>query len=531
MPATVAIGTAVSLSVGLVLRENPPRQISRMGHALDSRLALVLDVVADGLAASAWTSWHHRRLARRVGQVHDTVLMIGGQLHDLDEHDLPGGIDRDTLVRRLFDVELSVEYLSAAWQRAADGGSGPGHDADPQPETRSRLRDAVVALRTGLRAPDRAGALAKARTIAVDVGAVPAISPRWQSLAHWVSSLSHAIANLRAPEPDPASDQATTDGQPQAADEVHADNTALHGTQPDDTAPDQSQTRTADGSPAADQMTGPRLSPNTRQVVQVTVAGALAIVVGQLLSPSRWHWALITTFLIYFGTRTTGQTLTKGWQRIVGTVIGVGIGTLIASLVGGNVAASPALIFVAIFTGFYIGKMSYAVLSTCITSMLALLYGLFGEFTIGLLLTRIEETAIGAAIGIAAAFLILPTRTITAARASIRSFLQRLADLVAMAGQQLSGQGHDDLLGAAWVLDQQLAAVRTRIDPLTKAITGLRSSSRASWALNLLDICDHAGRGLARVAAPVGDQAAGHALEHAARRIHDNIGLLVDAID
>jgi uncharacterized membrane protein YccC len=84
--------------------------------------------------------------------------------------------------------------------------------------------------------------------------------------------------------------------------------------------------------------------------------------------------------------------------------------------------------------------VSYAVLITCITSMLALLSGLLGEFTIGLLLARIEETAVGAAIGIAAAFLILPTKTVTAARASIRSFLQRLADLVATAGQRLSGR-------------------------------------------------------------------------------------------
>jgi uncharacterized membrane protein YccC len=175
--------------------------------------------------------------------------------------------------------------------------------------------------------------------------------------------------------------------------------------------------------------------------------------------------------------------------------------------------------------------VSYTVLIICVISMLALLFGLLGEFTIGLLLVRLEETAVGAAIGIGAAFLILTARTVTAARANIRSFLQRLADLVAMAGQQLSGQGHDDLLGAVWELDQQLAAVRTSIERLINGITCLRSRSRVSWVLTVLGICDHAVRGLARVASPVGDQAAGHALENAAYRIRDNIGLLVDAID
>jgi hypothetical protein len=81
-----------------------------------------------------------------------------------------------------------------------------------------------------------------------------------------------------------------------------------------------------------------------------------------------------------------------------------------------------------------------------------------------------------------------------AARANIRSFLHGLADLVAMAGQQLSGQGHDDLRGAVWELDQQLAAVRTSIERLINGITGLRSRSRASWVLTVLGICDHAVR-------------------------------------
>jgi hypothetical protein len=146
----------------------------------------------------------------------------------------------------------------------------------------------------------------------------------------------------------------------------------------------------------------------------------------------------------------TGTAVTLGaWlvsDRVAGDVVVVVIiaattfaqrciATLIASLVGGNVVASLALIFVALSTGSYLGRVSYAVLIICVISMLALLFGLLGEFTIGLFLVRLEETAVGAAIGIGAAFLILLARTVTAARANIRSFLHRLADLVAMAGQ------------------------------------------------------------------------------------------------
>ncbi|HEX6393888.1 MAG TPA: FUSC family protein [Acidimicrobiales bacterium] len=529
--AAVATGTAANLGIGILLREHPSRLINRIGQSLDSRLALVVAGVADGLAAPMWTSRAQRRLARRVGQVHDTMLMIGSELDDVTQQDLPRSGERDTIARRLFDVELSVDYLSSAWERTAEGERGPDQGADSNPETRSSVRDALLAVGVGLRAPQPDGALAEAQTIAASVAANPTTPPHWQSLARSVSALSCAIENLRAAEVGSASEQPARDYPPPAIDEERSDTSAQHDTQRNNNSGPQGEDRSANGSLDAQLVTAPRLSPNTRKVVQVTVAAVLAIVVGHVLSPSRWYWALIAAFVVYQGTSTRAQALTKGWQRVVGSVIGVGVGTVIASLVGGNVAASLALIFVALFIGFYLWRVSYAVAITCVTTMLALLFGLVGDFSIDLLLSRVEETAVGAAIGIAAAFLILPIRTTTAVRDGIRSFLQHLADLVAMTGRQLTGQGHYDLLRAVRELDLQLVAVRTNVEPLTKGILGLRYRSGARWVLRVLDICDHAARGLARVAIPVGDQAAAQALEDAALRTFDNIGLVIEAIE
>ena len=62
-----------------------------------------------------------------------------------------------------------------------------------------------------------------------------------------------------------------------------------------------------------------------------------------------------------------------------------------------------------------------------ITTMLALLYGLLGEFSIGLLLTRLAETAAGAVIGIGVAYVVLPTSTRDVARQRVRDLLDALA--------------------------------------------------------------------------------------------------------
>jgi len=165
---------------------------------------------------------------------------------------------------------------------------------------------------------------------------------------------------------------------------------------------------------------------------------------------------VIAAFIIYSGTTSRGETLTRGRQRIVGTVAGVAVGAVVASAVGGNVDVSIVLIFVSLFAGFYLMKVSYAFMVVGVTTMLALLYGLLGEFTIGVLLTRIEETAIGAAIGIATALVVLPTSTHATVSNDLRSFLGQLAEVVALAGQHLTGESDGDLTRAARDLDHRL---------------------------------------------------------------------------
>ncbi len=153
----------------------------------------------------------------------------------------------------------------------------------------------------------------------------------------------------------------------------------------------------------------------------MSVGASLAIVTGELVSPARWYWAVIAAFVIFAGTNSWGETLTKGWQRLLGTMLGVPCGMLVATLFSDDKTASLAAIFVCLFCSFYFMTVTYSLMTFWITTMLALLYGLLGQFSFGVLMLRLEETAVGAIIGVTVAIVVLPTNTRTTIRNDVPS--------------------------------------------------------------------------------------------------------------
>lgn len=69
--------------------------------------------------------------------------------------------------------------------------------------------------------------------------------------------------------------------------------------------------------------------------IQVTVAGAVAIVPGKFLSVERRYWAIIIAFLMLTGAQLRGDGLDKCMQHVAGTLVGVGVGILIVTAVSG----------------------------------------------------------------------------------------------------------------------------------------------------------------------------------------------------
>ncbi|MET7442342.1 FUSC family protein, partial [Streptomyces sp. NPDC005568] len=128
--------------------------------------------------------------------------------------------------------------------------------------------------------------------------------------------------------------------------------------------------------------------PATRQAFQATAACAFAVAAGPVLSHERWYWAVGTAWWIFVNTASRGETLVRGFRRVVGTVTGIGAGLLIAVPLDGAPAPTAALVAVCVFGIFYTAAPSYSWMMFFVTVMAGLLYGLLGVLHPGLLALR-----------------------------------------------------------------------------------------------------------------------------------------------
>src|SRR5690606_16262313 len=128
-----------------------------------------------------------------------------------------------------------------------------------------------------------------------------------------------------------------------------------------------------------------------RAAVQVAVGSTLAILGGELISADRWYWAVLTCWIVFLNTASTGEILVKGYRRLLGTVFGVVAGIVLAGLVGQHTVAAFALVLLLIFAMFYSAPLSYTLTSFFVTAMLGLLYTLLHTYSWEVLVLRVEE--------------------------------------------------------------------------------------------------------------------------------------------
>ncbi len=251
-----------------------------------------------------------------------------------------------------------------------------------------------------------------------------------------------------------------------------------------------------------------------RVALRVTVASALAMAGGMALSDQRWFWAVITTYVVFLGGRSRGDTMVKGSQRLAGTVLGLVGGLVLATLIGSNPVLLTAGLLLAVFGMFYFFLVSYTVGIFCVTVLLGLLYSAMGASLEPLLMLRMEETAIGTAAAIVVALLVLPVRTRVQVTQSGHAVLACVAEVVRTSRLAAAGDPNAAPLTAMRKLDRQVADLRLALLPLTVGRTLLRRSALERPVPALLD-CVH----WARVLAVTTEQHAGggFAQEQAAR--------------
>jgi uncharacterized membrane protein YccC len=222
----------------------------------------------------------------------------------------------------------------------------------------------------------------------------------------------------------------------------------------------------ADDDPAAAKIDFSFANPLIKSALQITLAAALAMSFGLLLSRERWFWAVLAAFLVFTNTNSRGDTAMRALQRSLGTLLGITIGLGLATLLAGHEEIAIAASVVCIFIAFYFLQTSYATLTFFISIVLCLVYGMMGTLTLNLLALRIEETMIGAVAGTAVAFLLFPART----RGALDAALQKWFDaLDALLSATLDGKPRYQLITLSQTLDAAYRDVTVAAKPLGSA--------------------------------------------------------------
>ncbi|MGV9289285.1 FUSC family protein [Streptomyces sp. NPDC003719] len=240
----------------------------------------------------------------------------------------------------------------------------------------------------------------------------------------------------------------------------------------------------------------------TRQAVQATAGAGFALVVGQLVSGDRWYWAVGATWWVFVNTTSRGDTLVRGFRRVLGTVVGIGLGFLIAVPAAGAAVPTAVLAAACVFGIFYSAAVSYTWMMLCVTVLAELLYGLLGVLGPGLLAVRVAETGVGALGAVLAVLFVLPVTTHAVTDAWIQRALRCVHACTAEAAARLAGTEEADPAPRVAELEQLLGRVRLSVAPLVHPLNPMRGRKRrARRVLALLDDCAREIRGLVAVAA------------------------------
>jgi len=154
-----------------------------------------------------------------------------------------------------------------------------------------------------------------------------------------------------------------------------------------------------------------RVAASTRMACQMAVALGAAFAVGHLAFADHWPWAVLTAFIVCSGARGRGDVLHKGVLRAGGAAVGTVAATAISGALPPADRWSVVIIFAVLALASWLREISYAFWAGSVTAALALLYGYFGQSAPPLLATRLEAIVVGAAVGIAASWFVLPVRT------------------------------------------------------------------------------------------------------------------------
>ncbi len=196
---------------------------------------------------------------------------------------------------------------------------------------------------------------------------------------------------------------------------------------------------------------------------RATTAAFLAMLIGHSLSPERWFWAVITTFVVFLGTRSRADTVYRGAQRLAGTLAGALVSVLLVAPLHDSPVLLVAAMVLCVFGWAYYILSAYAPGVFFITVLVGLVYGELG-FAMGPLVElRIEEVLVGCLVSFAVAILMMPLAATRHVETRLGAVLGALREVVRLAG---SAAQTSETAPAMRKLDRAWHDLRIALKPL-----------------------------------------------------------------
>ncbi|MST33804.1 hypothetical protein GHK86_13890, partial [Acidimicrobiaceae bacterium USS-CC1] len=453
-----------------------------------------------------------RRLQRALTRLNESSLIIDAQLAEPGA--APPGSSARRLHDRLFEAELGIDNMA----RFATALAG----ARLRAETRQGVLDALVAVEQG--EPERASAAGHALLDRLAATALDLQDADPDGELRRRRILLHRFATSVALVGDALGDWLRL-GDRSGPEEFSAATRLVGGWLPG-SAEVSNTASTRRGARWQEGLTLPRY---VRTAIQMALAVGVATAVGDAFDPPRFYWAVIAVFVSFTGTNTSFEQVRKAVLRVAGTFVGILVGSVIAFRVGTGVWPDVVVILVSLFAGLYLFRVNYGFFVVGLTVMLTMLYEQLGEYSAGLLVQRLEETAIGAAVAAAVSLVVLPLHTTTVLDVAVDEQLAAVRDVVRHAAATLVGDPgatEGGIADAVRRVDAGFQAIVSTAAPLRHLGATGRRAQRAVSAAGALR---HYTRNLAHdvpAATRQEDQAA--AITAAAARSDAGIAVVLD---
>jgi len=175
--------------------------------------------------------------------------------------------------------------------------------------------------------------------------------------------------------------------------------------------------------------------PSTRMAIQMAIALTAAFLVGWFVFPGHATWVVLTAFLVNSGNRGRADVVYKSGLRVVGAAVGTVTASIALAVLDGHpILQGPPLVIlllVILALGLWLREWTYAIWALAMTLVITLLQGaVFPVAGSGILWERIVAIIVGAIIGVASAWFVLPIRSEGVVRRRVSTALAALWEFV-----------------------------------------------------------------------------------------------------